>query len=136
MCTKESCSEKTHDSTTGEDGSIPKCKPFKYTYEKEIVMYAHFKKLDYFSTEFVRDFIKDLEQIRPRAILDIIRSGSSNRGLPKRGINRTRGRHALKIDMPATDEVAPLLCTESHFQCKQMMSSRSWGTYDIQEFVP
>jgi len=120
-------------------------------------MYAYFKKLDYFSTEciyspnayrgFACDFIKGLEQIRPRAIRDIIRSGENfrvsssakmpeqgvcercgyissqkwckacvlidglKRGLPKRGINRTRGRHALKIDMPATDGVAPLLCT-------------------------
>ena len=30
-----------------------RCKPFKYTYEKEIVMYAYFKKLDYFSTECI-----------------------------------------------------------------------------------
>ncbi|KAJ4789856.1 Cytoplasmic tRNA 2-thiolation protein 1 [Rhynchospora pubera] len=75
--------------TTGEDGPIPRCKPFKYTYEKEIVMYAYFKKLDYFSTEciyspnayrgFAREFIKDLERIRPRAILDIIRSGEDFR---------------------------------------------------------
>ena len=36
---------------TGEEGALPRCKPFKYTYEKEIVMYAYFKKLDYFSTE-------------------------------------------------------------------------------------
>lgn len=28
--------------------AIPRSKPFKYTYEKEIVMYAYFKKLDYF----------------------------------------------------------------------------------------
>lgn len=29
--------------TTGEDGPIPRCKPFKYTYEKEIVIYpCHF----------------------------------------------------------------------------------------------
>ncbi|KAJ6918905.1 hypothetical protein NC651_012998 [Populus alba x Populus x berolinensis] len=27
--------------TTGEDGPIPRCKPFKYTYEKEIVIYPH-----------------------------------------------------------------------------------------------
>ena len=27
---------------------LPRAKPFKYTYEKEIVMYAHLKKLDYF----------------------------------------------------------------------------------------
>ena len=36
---------------TGGDGPLPRCKPFKYCYEKEIVMYAYFKKLDYFSTE-------------------------------------------------------------------------------------
>lgn len=57
--------------TTGGDGPLPRVKPFKYTYEKEIVMYAYFKKLDYFSTEcvyapfaargFARDFVKDLE---------------------------------------------------------------------------
>jgi cytoplasmic tRNA 2-thiolation protein 1 len=56
---------------TGGDGPLPRVKPFKYTYEKEIVMYAYFKKLDYFSTEcvyapfaargFARDFVKDLE---------------------------------------------------------------------------
>uniref|UniRef100_A0A0D3FAT9 Cytoplasmic tRNA 2-thiolation protein 1 n=1 Tax=Oryza barthii TaxID=65489 RepID=A0A0D3FAT9_9ORYZ len=67
--------------TTGEDGPIPRCKPFKYTYEKEI--------LDYFSTEciyspnayrgFAREFIKDLERMRPRAILDIIKSGENFR---------------------------------------------------------
>ncbi|ANM59616.1 2-thiocytidine tRNA biosynthesis protein, TtcA [Arabidopsis thaliana] len=75
--------------TTGEDGPIPRCKPFKYTYEKEIVMYAYFKKLDYFSTEciyspnayrgFACEFINDLERLRPRAILDIIKSGEDFR---------------------------------------------------------
>ena len=33
--------------------NFSRCKPFKYTYEKEIVMYAYFKKLDYFSTECI-----------------------------------------------------------------------------------
>lgn len=71
--------------TTGNEGAIPRCKPFKYTYEKEIVMYAYFKKLDYFSTEcvyspnayrgYARAYIKDLEAIRPRSIIDIIHSG-------------------------------------------------------------
>ncbi|KAK3603404.1 hypothetical protein CHS0354_009383 [Potamilus streckersoni] len=73
--------------TTGTDGALPRCKPFKYTYEKEIVMYAYFRKLDYFSTEciyspnayrgFARAYIKDLEKIRPSAIIDIIHSGES-----------------------------------------------------------
>ncbi|RWS01820.1 cytoplasmic tRNA 2-thiolation protein 1-like protein [Dinothrombium tinctorium] len=72
----------------GDDQStIPRCKPFKYTYEKEIVMYAYFKKLDYFSTEctyspnsyrgHVRTYLKDIESIRPSAILDIIYSGET-----------------------------------------------------------
>ena len=32
---------------------MPRAKPFKYTYEKEIVMYAYFRRLDYFSTECI-----------------------------------------------------------------------------------
>jgi cytoplasmic tRNA 2-thiolation protein 1 len=49
------------------------------------VLYAHHKKLDYFSTECIyspeafrgsaRTLIKDLEKIRPSSILDIVRSG-------------------------------------------------------------
>ena len=66
---------------------LPRSKPFKYTYEKEIVMYAYFKKLDYFSTECIyspnayrghaRTYIKDLEKIRPSSIMDIIHSGEN-----------------------------------------------------------
>ncbi|WIA40331.1 hypothetical protein OEZ86_013698 [Tetradesmus obliquus] len=72
---------------TGGEGPLPRVKPFKYTYEKEIVMYAYFKKLDYFSTEcvyapfaargFARDFVKDLEAARPSAIMDLIHSAES-----------------------------------------------------------
>jgi cytoplasmic tRNA 2-thiolation protein 1 len=67
------------------EGVLPRSKPFKYTYEKEIVMYAYFKKLDYFSTEciyspnayrgYARAFLKDLEATRPSTILDIIHAG-------------------------------------------------------------
>ena len=73
--------------TTGLGSDMPRAKPFKYTYEKEIVMYAHFKKLDYFSTEciyspnayrgYVRELIKDLEAARPSTIIDIIHSAES-----------------------------------------------------------
>ncbi|KAL7752297.1 cytosolic thiouridylase subunit Ctu1 [Sorochytrium milnesiophthora] len=69
------------------NNDMRRSKPFKYTYEKEIVMYAYFRKLDYFSTEcvyapqayrgYARTFLKDLEAARPSAILDIIRSGES-----------------------------------------------------------
>lgn len=60
-------------------------KPLKYAYEKEIVLYAHHRQLDYFSTECIyspeafrgsaRTLIKDLEKIRPSSILDIVKSG-------------------------------------------------------------
>ncbi|KAI9931743.1 hypothetical protein ASPWEDRAFT_49535 [Aspergillus wentii DTO 134E9] len=64
---------------------VKRSKPLKYAYEKEIVLYAHHKKLDYFSTECIyspeafrgsaRTLIKDLEKIRPSSILDIVKSG-------------------------------------------------------------
>jgi len=63
---------------------VRRSKPFKYTYEKEIVMYAYFKKLDYFSTEciyspnayrgYARTFLKDLEAVRPSAIIGMYSS--------------------------------------------------------------
>ncbi|VDO42990.1 unnamed protein product [Haemonchus placei] len=72
---------------TGEEGELPRAKPLKYCFEKDIVMYARLNKLDYFYTECVyapdsyraysRTFIKDLERIRPQSILDLIRSGES-----------------------------------------------------------
>lgn len=72
-------------SSAGGGANIRRSKPFKYAYEKEIVMYAYFKQLDYFSTEciyspnayrgYARSFLKDLESIRPSAIIDIIHSG-------------------------------------------------------------
>ncbi|KAI8321652.1 cytoplasmic tRNA 2-thiolation protein 1 [Martensiomyces pterosporus] len=72
---------------TAGDGYVVRSKPFKYAYEKEIVMYAYFKRLDYFSTEctyspnayrgYAREFLKDLEAVRPSAILDIIHSGEA-----------------------------------------------------------
>ncbi|KAF9875980.1 pp-loop atpase superfamily [Colletotrichum karsti] len=71
---------------TGDNTSdVKRSKPLKYSYEKEIVLYAHHKKLDYFSTECIyspeafrgtaRTLIKNLERVRPSAILDIVRSG-------------------------------------------------------------
>ncbi|KAK7753166.1 cytosolic thiouridylase subunit Ctu1 [Diatrype stigma] len=71
---------------TGSNASeVKRSKPLKYAYEKEIVLYAHHKKLDYFSTECIyspeafrgsaRSLIKNLEKVRPSAILDIVRSG-------------------------------------------------------------
>ncbi|KAL9105675.1 MAG: hypothetical protein Q9227_009193 [Pyrenula ochraceoflavens] len=71
--------------TSSPTNHIKRSKPLKYAYEKEIVLYAHHKKLDYFSTECIyspeafrgsaRTLIKDLERIRPSSILDIVRSG-------------------------------------------------------------
>lgn len=69
---------------TGRDGAMPRVKPFKYSYEKEIVLYAYFKRLDYFATECIyapnayrgrtRLLLKDIEAVRPSAIVDTITS--------------------------------------------------------------
>jgi cytoplasmic tRNA 2-thiolation protein 1 len=71
--------------TGDETSEVRRSKPLKYAYEKEIVLYAHHKKLDYFSTECIyspeafrgsaRSLIKNLERVRPSAILDVVRSG-------------------------------------------------------------
>ena len=85
---------------TTNEGCVVRSKPFKYTYEKEIVMYAYFKRLDYVSTECIyspnayrghaRGFLKSLEAIRSSSIIDIIHSGEtfaikSDVKLPKQG---------------------------------------------------
>ena len=74
-----------HDGSTVSFTNVKRSKPLMYAYEKEIVLYAHHKKLDYFSTECIyspeafrgsaRTLIKNLERIRPESILDIVRSG-------------------------------------------------------------
>ncbi|KAK4387420.1 Cytoplasmic tRNA 2-thiolation protein 1 [Sesamum angolense] len=85
--------------TTGEDGPIPRCKPFKCSSVFNLL-------IDSFEVGpltcssriyspnayrgFAREFIKDLERIRPRAILDIIKSGedfriSTSTKMPEQG---------------------------------------------------
>eukprot|EP00388_Colpodella_angusta_P017378 GDKJ01042966.1.p1 GENE.GDKJ01042966.1~~GDKJ01042966.1.p1 ORF type:complete len:335 (-),score=53.02 GDKJ01042966.1:93-1097(-) len=72
------------DPITGTGSPMPRCKPLMFAFEKEIVMYAHYKKLDYFSTECIyspnayrgkaRELIKELERVNPQTLLDIIHS--------------------------------------------------------------
>jgi cytoplasmic tRNA 2-thiolation protein 1 len=72
---------------SGEKGELIRCKPFKFTYEKEIVLYAYFKKLEYFSTECtyakdafrgnLKELIKRLVAARPGVIEEIIRNAST-----------------------------------------------------------
>lgn len=80
--------EKSTAIITSSSGSpIKRSKPFKYSYQKEIVLYAHYKKLDYFSTECTyapeafrgtaRELMKNLEAVRPSCIIDIIHSGEN-----------------------------------------------------------
>ncbi|MCJ1447183.1 MAG: nucleotidyltransferase [Stictis urceolatum] len=71
--------------TSSAASDMKRSKPLKYAYEKEIVLYAHHKNLDYFTTECIyspeafrgsaRTLIKNLERVRPSAILDVVRSG-------------------------------------------------------------
>ncbi|KAL6717614.1 cytosolic thiouridylase subunit Ctu1 [Lecanora helva] len=71
--------------TASPASDIKRSKPLKYAYEKEIVLYAHHKRLDYFTTECIyspeafrgsaRTLIKNLERVRSSAILDVVKSG-------------------------------------------------------------
>jgi cytoplasmic tRNA 2-thiolation protein 1 len=72
------------ESTTGEEHEVKRSKPLIYCYEKEIVLYAHYKKLVYFSTECtyskdayrgnLKELMKKLIGLRPQVIIDIIKS--------------------------------------------------------------
>ena len=83
--------------TASAASDIKRSKPLKYAYEKEIVLYAHHKGLDYFTTECIyspeafrgsaRTLIKNLERIRPSAILDVVRSGEDMARLVPVGVS-------------------------------------------------
>ncbi|NXA57125.1 CTU1 protein, partial [Nothocercus julius] len=65
--------------------AVPRCKPLRHAYEKEIVLYAHFEGLDYVSTECVyaphayrghaRTLLKELEATRASAVAALGHSG-------------------------------------------------------------
>ncbi|KAJ5084733.1 hypothetical protein NUU61_009312 [Penicillium alfredii] len=84
--------------TDSDASDIKRSKPLKYAYEKEIVLYAHHRQLDYFSTECIyspeafrgsaRTLIKDLEKIRPSSILDIVKSGEDMAALVPRNVSQ------------------------------------------------
>lgn len=84
-CTLSKTKEHIDDGNEKEYLSLARCKPFKYTYQKDIVFYAYFKKLPYFTTECTyasgasrgdfRKLIKDLEKVDPTIIINIIKSG-------------------------------------------------------------
>ncbi|GHP05570.1 hypothetical protein PPROV_000432000 [Pycnococcus provasolii] len=68
----------------GEVSSLPRVKPLMRTYEKDIVLYARFNRLKYFSTEctyapgaargHVRDFVKNIERLRGDAVMSVVGS--------------------------------------------------------------
>ncbi|KAI1758301.1 hypothetical protein F4782DRAFT_20071 [Xylaria castorea] len=100
---------------TGSNASeVKRSKPLKYAYEKEIVLYAHHKKLDYFSTECIyspeafrgsaRGLIKNLERVRPSAILDVVRSGEDMARLVPGAFPDTCGCDGKVSSAQATDE--------------------------------
>ncbi|KAF6221497.1 hypothetical protein HO133_002353 [Letharia lupina] len=96
--------------TASAASDIKRSKPLKYAYEKEIVLYAHHKGLDYFTTECIyspeafrgraRTLIKSLERVRPSAILDVVRSGEDMaRLVPEEvGGGRKGGKDVLVIE--------------------------------------
>lgn len=95
--------------TASAASDIKRSKPLKYAYEKEIVLYAHYKGLDYFTTECIyspeafrgsaRTLIKNLERVRPSSILDIVRSGEDMAKLVPPEISNSGGSPAHGKDV-------------------------------------
>jgi cytoplasmic tRNA 2-thiolation protein 1 len=99
---------------TGDESSeVRRSKPLKYAYEKEIVLYAHHKKLDYFSTECLyspeafrgsaRSLIKNLERVRPSAILDVVRSGEDMAKLVPEAVTGISHCKSQKVSLSSAD---------------------------------
>ncbi|KAK0124292.1 nucleotidyltransferase [Cadophora gregata] len=99
---------------TGDEMSeVRRSKPLKYAYEKEIVLYAHHKKLDYFSTECIyspeafrgsaRTLIKSLERVRPSAILDVVRSGEDMAKLVPEEVTGISQCKSQKVSLSSAD---------------------------------
>lgn len=67
---------------TGKESDLPRVKPFKHAYQKEIVLYAFFKNLDYFATECIyspdshrsaaRELLSEVSSFRKSATIDVI----------------------------------------------------------------
>lgn len=99
---------------TGDESSeVRRSKPLKYAYEKEIVLYAHHKKLDYFTTECLyspeafrgsaRSLIKNLERVRPSAILDVVRSGEDMAKLVPEQVTGISQCKSQKVSLSSAD---------------------------------
>ncbi|KAG9235898.1 hypothetical protein BJ875DRAFT_457972 [Amylocarpus encephaloides] len=99
---------------TGDSTSdVRRSKPLKYAYEKEIVLYAHHKKLDYFTTECLyspeafrgsaRSLIKNLERVRPSAILDVVRSGEDMAKLVPEEVTGISQCKSQKVSLSSAD---------------------------------
>jgi len=95
--------------TSSPASAMKRSKPLKYAYEKEIVLYAHHKGLDYFTTECIyspeafrgsaRTLIKNLERVRPEAILDVVRSGEDMaRLVPEESGGPKGGKDVVVVD--------------------------------------
>lgn len=64
--------------------ALPRVKPFLHTYEKEIVLYAHHRRLDYFCTECShakfaarggpREAVKAMESAAPASVAGLVRT--------------------------------------------------------------
>jgi cytoplasmic tRNA 2-thiolation protein 1 len=99
--------------TGDETSDVRRSKPLKYAYEKEIVLYAHHKKLDYFSTECLyspeafrgsaRSLIKNLERVRPSAILDVVRSGEDMAKLVPAEVSSAGHCKSQKVTLSSAD---------------------------------
>lgn len=125
--------------TQSSGSPIKRSKPFKYTYQKEIVLYAHYKKLDYFSTECTyapeafrgtaRELLKSLGAIRPLCIMDIIYSGehfvlSKKKKLTPKYKNSRKGNMEQEVNADGSVSLQKLANGNTCEKCGYITSNR------------
>ncbi|KAK2952158.1 putative Cytoplasmic tRNA 2-thiolation protein 1 [Blattamonas nauphoetae] len=87
-------------------GLTPKVKPFKYAYQREIVLYVHYLQLKYFSVEctyapvsfrgYARQFLLKSQAIDSSIIMNIVHSGERMKLMPQFA-NRAGDKSIMKL---------------------------------------
>ncbi|KAM7456938.1 hypothetical protein BLSTO_02305 [Blastocystis sp. subtype 1] len=118
--TRQSYAEDAADRETFQDGNggrtvVPRCKPLRLCYQKEIVLYAHFKKLLYFSVECtyskfgyrgnMRQFLAQAQLIRPEVVANVINSSDGFELSPRCNLKRPVTTYCANCGYPCSQKI-------------------------------
>nr|XP_023406678.1 cytoplasmic tRNA 2-thiolation protein 1-like [Loxodonta africana] len=108
----------------GEGGALPRCRPLQFASQKEVVLYAHFRRLDYFSEECVyapeafRGYARDLLKPPGGGCGPMVQSEEDE--------NKMLGGYAC-IQNSQQWQAALLADPRHHFLCGGVLLSDQWA---------